>query len=69
MREYKNFWDRNAGRYDCFMQKDRLSVFYSKHAIILAYFQMLYEETRNTLSEHADRTEKTQQDSEKTKPE
>lgn len=23
MREYKNFWDRNAGRYDCFMQKDR----------------------------------------------
>lgn len=23
MREYKNFWDRNAGRYDCFMRKDR----------------------------------------------
>ena len=23
MRVYKNFWDRNAGRYDCFMQKDR----------------------------------------------
>ena len=22
MREYKNFWDRNAGWYDCFMQKD-----------------------------------------------
>ena len=22
MREYKNFWDRNAGRYDRFMQKD-----------------------------------------------
>ena len=24
MREYKNFWDRNAGRYDCFMRKDRI---------------------------------------------
>ena len=23
MREHKNFWDRNAGRYDRFMQKDR----------------------------------------------
>ena len=23
MREYKNFWDRNAGRYDRFMRKDR----------------------------------------------
>ena len=23
MREYKNFWDRNAGLYDCFMRKDR----------------------------------------------
>ena len=22
MREYKNFWDRNAGWYDRFMQKD-----------------------------------------------
>ena len=24
MREYKNFWDRNTGRYDCFMRKDRV---------------------------------------------
>ena len=23
MREYKNFWDTNAGLYDCFMRKDR----------------------------------------------
>ena len=23
MRKHKNFWDRNAGRYDCFMRKDR----------------------------------------------
>ena len=23
MRDYKNFWDRNAGLYDCFMRKDR----------------------------------------------
>ena len=23
MREPKNFWDKNAGRYDCFMRKDR----------------------------------------------
>ena len=23
MQEHKNFWDKNAGRYDCFMQKDR----------------------------------------------
>ena len=23
MREHKNFWDKNAGRYDCFMQKDQ----------------------------------------------
>ena len=23
MQEYKNFWDKNAGRYDCFMRKDR----------------------------------------------
>ena len=23
MREHKNFWDRNAGRYDLFMRKDR----------------------------------------------
>ena len=23
MREHKNFWDRNAGRYDRFMRKDR----------------------------------------------
>ena len=22
MREHKNFWDRNAGLYDCFMRKD-----------------------------------------------
>ena len=24
MREHKNFWDRNAGLYDCFMRKDRI---------------------------------------------
>ena len=23
MQEHKNFWDRNAGRYDRFMRKDR----------------------------------------------
>ena len=23
MREHKNFWDKNAGHYDRFMQKDR----------------------------------------------
>ena len=23
MKEHKNFWDKNAGRYDHFMQKDR----------------------------------------------
>ena len=23
MREHKNFWDKNAGRYDRFMRKDR----------------------------------------------
>ena len=23
MKERKNFWDKNAGRYDCFMRKDR----------------------------------------------
>ena len=23
MKEHKNFWDRNAGRYDRFMRKDR----------------------------------------------
>ena len=23
MREHRNFWDRNAGLYDCFMRKDR----------------------------------------------
>ena len=23
MREHKNFWDRNASLYDCFMRKDR----------------------------------------------
>ena len=23
MRKHKNFWDKNAGRYDRFMQKDR----------------------------------------------
>ncbi len=23
MRKHKNFWDRNAGRYDRFMRKDR----------------------------------------------
>lgn len=23
MREHKNFWDRNADLYDCFMRKDR----------------------------------------------
>ena len=25
MQERKNFWDRNAGRYDRFMQKDRMA--------------------------------------------
>ena len=25
MREHKNFWDRNAGLYDCFMRKDRVA--------------------------------------------
>mgnify|MGYP004500050495 FL=1 len=25
MREHKNFWDRNAGRYDRFMRKDRVA--------------------------------------------
>ena len=24
MRDHKNFWDRNAGLYDCFMRKDRI---------------------------------------------
>ena len=24
MRARKNFWDRNAGLYDCFMRKDRI---------------------------------------------
>ena len=23
MQDHKNFWDRNAGLYDCFMRKDR----------------------------------------------
>ena len=23
MKERKTFWDKNAGRYDCFMRKDR----------------------------------------------
>ena len=23
MRKHKNFWDKNADRYDCFMRKDR----------------------------------------------
>ena len=23
MQEHKDFWDKNAGRYDCFMRKDR----------------------------------------------
>ena len=23
MRKHKNFWDRNAGRYNCFMRKDQ----------------------------------------------
>ena len=25
MRDHKNFWDRNAGLYDCFMRKDRVA--------------------------------------------
>ncbi len=25
MREHKNFWDKNAGRYDRFMRKDRVA--------------------------------------------
>ena len=25
MQEHKNFWDKNAGRYDCFMRKDRVA--------------------------------------------
>ena len=51
------------------MRKERLSVIHPEHSIILAYFQMLHEETGNALSEHADGTEKTKQDPKETKPE
>ena len=33
MREHKNFWDRNAGLYDCFMRKDR-AVYEKMYALI-----------------------------------
>ena len=26
MRKHKNFWDKNAGRYDRFMRKDRAAI-------------------------------------------
>ena len=38
-RENKNFWDRNAGRYDCFMRKDR------------AAYEKLYELIRPTVKD------------------
>ena len=38
--------------------KNRLSVIHPEHVIILAYFQMLHEETGNALSKYEDCTEK-----------
>ena len=39
MREHKNFWDRNAGLYDCFMRKDR------------AVYEKMYELIRPVVKE------------------
>ena len=33
MREHKNFWDKNAGRYDRFMRKDRVA--YDKMYVLI----------------------------------
>ena len=49
------------------MWKNRLSVIHPEHVIILAYFQMLHEETGNALSKYEDCTEKTKQNPEETK--
>ena len=40
MRARKNFWDRNAGLYDCFMRKDR------------AVYEKMYELIRPVKSPH-----------------
>ena len=39
MREHKNFWDRNAGLYDCFMRKDR------------AVYEKMYELIRSVVKD------------------
>ena len=49
------------------MRKERLSVIHPEHSIILAYFQMLHEETGNALSKYEDCTEKTKQNPKETK--
>ena len=49
--------------------ENRLSVIHPEHVIILAYFQMLHEETGNALSKYEDCTEKTKQNPEETKSE
>ena len=41
-----------------YVKRQDYLLFIQKHVIILAYFQMLHEETKNTLSEHADCTKK-----------
>ena len=39
MREHKNFWDKNAGLYDCFMRKDR------------AVYEKMYELIRSVVKD------------------
>ena len=44
MREHKNFWDTNAGLYDCFMRKDRADVYKRQGELLFeaAFFRAGY---------------------------
>ena len=53
MREHKNFWDKNAGRYDRFMRKDGALVFVENDAEFL--LRMLPDEVK-TAHYHDDET-------------
>lgn len=49
MRNSQDFWDKNAGRYDCFMRKDaaayeRLHPAVQKSTVLKASFPLAYAE-------------------------
>ena len=51
MQEHKDFWDKNAGRYDRFMRKDRVAygeMYALIRSVLKASFPLTYAECEKT---------------------